>query len=583
MSDDAQPHAEGLAPGRARRAAASSRPTTCPASAPTCRSSRCSTSLNDRLIDDGEEPIAFEHDCREGICGSCSMMINGQAHGPQRGTATCQLHMRKFQRRRRHHRRAVAGRGVPDHQGPRRRPLGVRPHRRGGRLHHAPTPAPRPTANLIPVPKEPPTPRWTPPRASAAARAWPRARTAPRSCSPSAKVAAPQPAAAGPARALRARRGDGRHDGGVLRLLHQPRRVRGGVPEGDLHRLHRADEPRLREGEVQEPAHRPADLAWPRPSRVARRRPRSARPGCVAALPLPWMPPSIRSTSPTPSPAGRPGELGEPGDAGGRRASCGTSSRGSRARRRQKPATPTCRRTRSAWRSGASPICSPASATSSRPTATSRRRRRRTAPPGRARRPARRAPRPHRAAPRPDPEPARARRSSCAGSLGEKEADAVAWVDGLDPDARRTFVDEVDRTTGPAARRLAGVRAALVGADPGAGPGRASPTARWCSPVGPTSCSAVRPTPWPALVIEVKSGAFGIDERDDGLVYALLLALRDGAAPAAAITATRRCHRRGPARGGRRAEQRSPPRRAGDRRPPPDRGGPDRRRDRPRR
>ena len=52
--------------------------------------------LNDRLTEQGEEPIAFEHDCREGICGSCGMMIDGQAHGPQRGTATCQLHMRKF-------------------------------------------------------------------------------------------------------------------------------------------------------------------------------------------------------------------------------------------------------------------------------------------------------------------------------------------------------------------------------------------------------------------------------------------------------------------------------------------------------
>ena len=52
--------------------------------------------LNDRLNDAGEQPIAFEHDCREGICGSCGLMINGQAHGPQAGTATCQLHMRKF-------------------------------------------------------------------------------------------------------------------------------------------------------------------------------------------------------------------------------------------------------------------------------------------------------------------------------------------------------------------------------------------------------------------------------------------------------------------------------------------------------
>jgi succinate dehydrogenase / fumarate reductase iron-sulfur subunit len=52
--------------------------------------------VNERLNADGREPIAFEHDCREGICGSCGMMINGQAHGPQKGTATCQLHMRKF-------------------------------------------------------------------------------------------------------------------------------------------------------------------------------------------------------------------------------------------------------------------------------------------------------------------------------------------------------------------------------------------------------------------------------------------------------------------------------------------------------
>ena len=52
--------------------------------------------LNDRLIVDDIEPIAFDHDCREGICGSCSMMINGRPHGPESGTATCQLHMRKF-------------------------------------------------------------------------------------------------------------------------------------------------------------------------------------------------------------------------------------------------------------------------------------------------------------------------------------------------------------------------------------------------------------------------------------------------------------------------------------------------------
>lgn len=52
--------------------------------------------LNAELVKKGEEPVAFDHDCREGICGSCGMMINGRAHGPGRGAATCELRMRKF-------------------------------------------------------------------------------------------------------------------------------------------------------------------------------------------------------------------------------------------------------------------------------------------------------------------------------------------------------------------------------------------------------------------------------------------------------------------------------------------------------
>ncbi len=52
--------------------------------------------LNERLVEAGEEAVVFDHDCREGICGTCSLMIDGQAHGPQRASATCQLHMRKF-------------------------------------------------------------------------------------------------------------------------------------------------------------------------------------------------------------------------------------------------------------------------------------------------------------------------------------------------------------------------------------------------------------------------------------------------------------------------------------------------------
>lgn len=52
--------------------------------------------VNGRLIKEGKDPIAFDHDCREGICGSCAAVVNGQAHGPLKGTTLCQLHMRNF-------------------------------------------------------------------------------------------------------------------------------------------------------------------------------------------------------------------------------------------------------------------------------------------------------------------------------------------------------------------------------------------------------------------------------------------------------------------------------------------------------
>ena len=52
--------------------------------------------LNQELIENGKEPVSFDHDCREGICGMCSLVINGSPHGPDRGTTTCQLHMRRF-------------------------------------------------------------------------------------------------------------------------------------------------------------------------------------------------------------------------------------------------------------------------------------------------------------------------------------------------------------------------------------------------------------------------------------------------------------------------------------------------------
>ncbi|MGD2154091.1 MAG: succinate dehydrogenase/fumarate reductase iron-sulfur subunit, partial [Gemmatimonadales bacterium] len=52
--------------------------------------------LNEKLIVEGEEPVAFDHDCREGICGTCGVVVNGRAHGPRERTTMCQLHMREF-------------------------------------------------------------------------------------------------------------------------------------------------------------------------------------------------------------------------------------------------------------------------------------------------------------------------------------------------------------------------------------------------------------------------------------------------------------------------------------------------------
>ncbi|HOH83858.1 MAG TPA: succinate dehydrogenase/fumarate reductase iron-sulfur subunit, partial [Bacteroidales bacterium] len=52
--------------------------------------------LNQQIIEQGNDPVAFDHDCREGICGTCSLYINGRPHGPKRGITTCQLHMRSF-------------------------------------------------------------------------------------------------------------------------------------------------------------------------------------------------------------------------------------------------------------------------------------------------------------------------------------------------------------------------------------------------------------------------------------------------------------------------------------------------------
>ena len=128
-------------------------------------------------------PITFDHDCREGICGTCSLMIDGQAHGPERGTATCQLHMRKFTDGATitvEPWRAEAFPIVKDLMVDR---AAVRPHRRGGRVHHRPDRLARPTPTSSRSPSRWPTRPWTRRSASGAAPAWRPARTGPPTCS----------------------------------------------------------------------------------------------------------------------------------------------------------------------------------------------------------------------------------------------------------------------------------------------------------------------------------------------------------------------------------------------------------------
>ena len=144
--------------------------------------------LNERLIKQGEEPIAFDHDCREGICGSCAMMINGLAHGPERATTACQLHMRSFADGDHIYIepwRAKAFPVVKDLVCDRSR---LRPHHPGGRVRG------REHRRRAGRQRDPGAEggcrngRWTRPRASAAGRAWRRARTPRRCCSCRAKV-----------------------------------------------------------------------------------------------------------------------------------------------------------------------------------------------------------------------------------------------------------------------------------------------------------------------------------------------------------------------------------------------------------
>ena len=168
--------------------------------------------LNERLIAEGKEAIVFDHDCREGICGTCSLMINGQAHGPQRGTATCQLHMRTF---------ADGAEIVVEPWRAKAFPIikDLMTDRgafdriiEAGGFITAPTGG-APDANLIPIPKpvaDAADGRRRVHRLRGVRRGVPERRRQPVH---GGQDRPPQPAAAGPARAVRPHRGDGRDDG----------------------------------------------------------------------------------------------------------------------------------------------------------------------------------------------------------------------------------------------------------------------------------------------------------------------------------------------------------------------------------
>ena len=238
------PDAEDLATGRPRRRRSTSRRTAVESISDEASFLELLDRLNERLLAEGVAPIAFDADCREGICGSCGLTVDGQAHGPQRRTATCQLRIRNF------HSgaeivvepfRATAFPIVTDLVSTARlsiawsRPEALSPLPREGH--------PTPTVTLVPMP--------------AAEEAIDAAlcigcgvcvAACPNGAAhlfTGAKLAHLTRLLAGAVGTAPAHRGDGREDGRALRIVHQPRRVRGGVPEGHLDRRHRPDERRL--------------------------------------------------------------------------------------------------------------------------------------------------------------------------------------------------------------------------------------------------------------------------------------------------------------------------------------------------
>ena len=145
--------------------------------------------LNEDLIAKGEEPVAFDHDCREGICGSCGFMINGIAHGPQPGNNGLPAPYAPIQRRRRFIPRTLARKSVSGRQGPGRRPQRVRSHYHQRRIRYCldrQCPGWRITS---PSRNRMPTSRWMRRHVSAAALASPPVPMRQRHCLPAQKSA----------------------------------------------------------------------------------------------------------------------------------------------------------------------------------------------------------------------------------------------------------------------------------------------------------------------------------------------------------------------------------------------------------
>ena len=238
--------------------------------------------LNEQLIKEGQEPVAFDHDCREGICGACGMMINGQAHGPEAETTTCQLHMRRFRNgdtiviepwRARAFpvvRDLVVDRSAFD-----------RIMTAGGYISVNTGNAP--DANAILVPKDESDRAMNAAACIGCGACVAACKNASAMLFVSAKVSHLALLPQGKPERREPRRLDDRPDGqGRLRRLHRHRRVRGRLPRGHFHQQYRPAQPRISEVHVRRRQvmagwHWRLVRQWPSHRDAARRRRRASR------------------------------------------------------------------------------------------------------------------------------------------------------------------------------------------------------------------------------------------------------------------------------------------------------------------